>query len=259
MICAYGESPYLEECIRSLRAQRVRTRVLMSTSTPGAYLEGLAEKYGIPLRINTGEKGIAGDWNFALRQAETPLITLAHQDDVYAPEYVEEMLRRMNRARRPILFCSDYMELRGYRRVGKNRLLGIKRVLRVPMRALPGVRGARRLSLAFGNAICCPSVTYRREVMEAHPFPAGLKTNLDWQEWETLSRERGSFVSSPRPLVLHRIHPGSETSRLIGERVRGAEDEEMFRRFWPAPVARGLARLYAGGERSNDLEEPGKR
>ena len=64
-VCAYGESPYLEECVQSLLAQKVRTRILIATSTPNSYIYGIGEKYGIPVHINHGEKGLAGDWNFA--------------------------------------------------------------------------------------------------------------------------------------------------------------------------------------------------
>ena len=55
----------------------------MATSTPNEWIQGLAEKYEIPLYINTGEGGIAQDWNFAYRQAKTDYITIAHQDDIY--------------------------------------------------------------------------------------------------------------------------------------------------------------------------------
>ncbi len=34
VICAYRESPYLEECIQSLRGQTVASEILMVTSTP---------------------------------------------------------------------------------------------------------------------------------------------------------------------------------------------------------------------------------
>ena len=102
-ICAYGESPYLEACIRSLREQTVPTRILMATSTPTALLRAAAERWRIPLFIREGESGLAADWNFALRCAETSLVTLAHQDDVYADTYTEKMLAAMNRAQRPIL------------------------------------------------------------------------------------------------------------------------------------------------------------
>ena len=61
----------------------------MATSTPNEWIQGLAEKYEIPLYINTGEGGIAQDWNFAYRQAKTDYITIAHQDDIYEPNYLK--------------------------------------------------------------------------------------------------------------------------------------------------------------------------
>ena len=41
-LCAYGESPYLEECILSLRNQTVRSRILIATSTPNTEICRLA-------------------------------------------------------------------------------------------------------------------------------------------------------------------------------------------------------------------------
>ena len=88
-ICAYKESPYLEECILSLKNQTVKSNIIMATSTPNEWIQGLAEKYEIPLYINTGEGGIAQDWNFAYRQAKTDYVTIAHQDDIYEPNYLK--------------------------------------------------------------------------------------------------------------------------------------------------------------------------
>ena len=33
-ICAYKESPYLEECIKSLKNQTIKSNILIATSTP---------------------------------------------------------------------------------------------------------------------------------------------------------------------------------------------------------------------------------
>ena len=253
VICAFRESPYLEECILSLRKQTVSSRLLMVTSTPCGYLSDLSRKYGIELRVNTGEKGIGPDWNFALRNAETKLITLAHQDDVYEPEYTGKMLAEMNRVRNPILYFTGYGELREGRKVLSNQLLRIKRLMLVPIRLFPGAVWARRLTLRFGNPVFCPSVTYRKTVMADRPFGKELKSNVDWDMWERLSRIKGRFVYNPEPLMCHRIHKGSTTSEIIGGGNRSAEDLEMFRRFWPEGIARFLAKRYAGSEKSNQL------
>ena len=256
VICAYKESPYLEECIRSLLAQTVTSPVIIATSTPNGHIAGLAKRYGLPLRVNDGPKGIAGDWNFAYSCAGTALVTIAHQDDCYEPDYLEACLKRLSAARRPLIYFTDYAEIRNGRKVNRNKLLLIKRILLLPMRikALAGTRFGKRLSLAFGNPICCPSVTYVAKEMPNPPFMRGFYSNLDWQLWERLTRFHGSFEYDTRRLSYHRIHEGSETTRTIGtDNTRAKEDAVMFARFWPAPIVKILMHFYVSGEKSNRL------
>ena len=52
-ICAYKESPYLEECILSLKNQTVKSNIIMATSTPNEWIQGLAKKYEIPMDETT--------------------------------------------------------------------------------------------------------------------------------------------------------------------------------------------------------------
>ena len=91
-LCAYKESAYLEECVKSLLEQTVKSTIFIATSTPNDHINAVAEKYNIPVYVNYGEKGIGGDWNFAYDKAQTPLVTIAHQDDIYEPTYTEKML-----------------------------------------------------------------------------------------------------------------------------------------------------------------------
>ena len=57
VICAYKESPFLEECIVSLKKQTVESNIIMITSTPNDYIRNMAKKYEIELFINHGENG----------------------------------------------------------------------------------------------------------------------------------------------------------------------------------------------------------
>ena len=50
-VCAYQESPYLEECIKSLKKQTIKSNILIATSTPNDYIKGIADKYTIPYYI----------------------------------------------------------------------------------------------------------------------------------------------------------------------------------------------------------------
>lgn len=254
MVCAYKESPYLEECIRSLVNQTVKSRILIATSTPCGHISAVAEKYGLPVFVNTGKAGISGDWNFALRAGETELRTIAHQDDIYEPAYTETLLKRLNRCRNPILYFTDYGELRNGEKVIRNRLLRIKRLLLVPARLFPGWKFARRMSLAFGDPICCPSITYRGSIMKDYAFEDHFRSDLDWEMEEKLSRLKGSFVYQPSVLMYHRIHEESATTEIIGDHARTLEDYEMMKKFWPDRIAKRLSKAYAASEKSNRVK-----
>lgn len=255
VLCAYGESPYLEECILSLKNQKVRSRIIITTSTPSEYISELAQKYKIPVFVNEGVKGIGGDWNYAYSMAETALITIAHQDDIYDECYTEHMIERMNASRDPILFFCDYYELRNGTKVHDNTNLKIKRILLLPLRvkALQNSRFVRRRVLSFGCSICCPSVTYVHQKTGDNIFSTTMKVSLDWDQWEKQSKKRGAFVYDTTPLMCHRVHENSATTKLIEDSSRSREDLEMFRRFWPDPIARILAKKYSASEKSNQI------
>ncbi len=222
-VCAYGESPYLAECVASLREQTMPTRIIMCTSTPNDVIEAVAGDNDLPLFVNGEEPGIGHDWNYALSCAETPLVTIAHQDDVYCADYTEKMLAAMNDCVRPLIFFSDCGELREEEKVTDNRLLRIKRLL---LRSL-------------------------KKLVPAPLFSESMKCDLDWQAWERLSYEDGSFCYCPEILMYHRIHEDSETTRLIRNRVRTEEDLQMLRRFWPLLIAKAINMVYGYSQKSN--------
>ena len=254
-ICAYKESPYLEECIQSLRNQTVKSNILVATSTPNDYIKGIADKYAIPYYINEGEGGITQDWNYAYSCAKTEYITIAHQDDVYEKDYLETALALIAKARHPLLFFSDYYEIRDGKKVISNQLLKVKRIMLLPLRikAFQNVRWVRRRILSFGSPICCPSVTFATENLPETVFENHYRACEDWEAWEKISKRKGQFLYSTKLLVGHRIHEDSETTAAIGDNQRSKEEYEMFCKFWPKGVARFLLKFYSKGQNSNQL------
>ena len=254
-ICAYGESEYLEECISSLLNQTVKTNILISTSTPSEYIYKMAEKYGLPLCINKGEHGITQDWNFAYEHADTDYVTIAHQDDIYDKRYVECLLNNVNKVSRPLIYFTDYAEVRDGAIVANNKLLNTKRILLAPLRVkiLWSNKWIRRRILSLGSAICCPSVTYFRPNLPSPLFLNGFRSCEDWETWERVSRLKGAFVYNKKILTYHRIHENSETSKIIHDNKRTEEDFIMYRMFWPEWIAKILIKKYASSQKSNDL------
>ena len=255
VICAYKESPYLEECIQSVINQTVKSNVMIATSTDNLYIRGLAKKYNLEVRVATHKSDIARDWNFALESSDTEYVTIAHQDDVYERTYASNVLKRFEADTDALICCTDYYEVRNGERVSKNTLLFIKRILSslLCIKGLNKTYFGKRSAIAIGNGICCPSVTYNMNKMDLPVFEVGMKCNLDWQTWEKLSRKKGSFIYIHKLLMGHRIHEESTTTEIIGDNARGTEDYEMFRKFWPAPIAKIICKLYSNSEKSNKV------
>lgn len=257
-LCAYKENPYLEECIQSLLNQTTPSKILIVTSTYCEYIQKAADKYHLDLRVNhSGDSSAVTNWNFGYSQAETPLVTITHQDDIYEPEYVEQLLTLINSSEHPLIAFSDYGELRNGQKVYDNQLLRIKRILLSPLRmkVLWRNKFIRRRILSFGCSICCPSVMFIRHNLPDVIFQAGYVSNSDWQAWERLSKLDGDFLYCPKHLLLHRIHDESVTSQIIADDRRKIEDLEMFCEFWPQFIAKALEKLYSRAEKSNELNQ----
>jgi glycosyltransferase involved in cell wall biosynthesis len=254
-ICAYKESPYLEECVQSVLKQNQSSKVIMVTSTPNDYIQKICEQYNIPLFVNEGESGIVQDWNFAYKMSSTKYVTIAHQDDIYLPEYSEKVVQGLEESKHPLIAFTDYSELRNGEEVLCNRNLQIKRwmlsLLRI--KALHKSRFVRRRILSFGCPICCPSVAFAKENLPEEVFEKGFRSDEDWQAWEKLSKYKGSFVYVDKVEMCHRIHEESETSIIIGDNARSEEDFQMFCKFWPRPIAKILTKIYSSSETSNEL------
>lgn len=247
VVPAYSRSPHLRDCLASLRAQTRPSPVVVTTSTPYEGLEALVEAMGARLAVHSPNAGIGRDWNFALSEVGTPWVTIAHQDDIYLPEFVERTLAVASVETATTLVLTGYAELLEGDTRGTAPMLWIKRGLLefgfLGRRTVSSAAAKRRL-LWFGCPIPCPSVTVRLDRTRLR-FREDLRVNLDWEAWLRLAAMDGAFAYSRERLLLHRIHAGSETSAGVREGVRACEDLMMFESLWPKPMARLLARAYA--------------
>lgn len=257
-VCAYKESPYLEECLESLTRQNRPTenplsKIIICTATPNDFIENLAHKYNYQLFVNSAKPGIGSDWNFALSCVDTPLATIAHQDDIYEPAYAMHAINALLNSKHPLLFFSNYGEIRSDNKVTESRLLAVKRIMLSPIKngRFSSFKILRRRILSLGSAICCPSVTFALSNLKQPIFNCEMKCNLDWDAWTNISKLEGDFFYDPEVLMFHRVHEGSETTALIFDNTRTKEDLEMFKRYWPTPIAKILNSRYQDSQKSN--------
>ena len=253
IICAYKESPYLEECVKSLLNQTVNSPVYISTSTPNEHIKNIAKKYNVKLMINTKTKGHANDFNFAYEQAKTKYVTLCHQDDIYHKKFAELTIKKMKKSKKPIISFTNYCELRNDKVVKNNKLLIVKRLINFPLLIFKKSKKVRLFTLSIGNAICAPTISYNKEIVEKAVIDNGFKSNLDWISYIELAKLNGSFVYIRKPLLYRRIHEESLTTNVIANQIKREEDYKIFRMFWKEKTAKRLLKLYSTSEKSNNI------
>ena len=245
-VCAYGDSPYLERCLRSLKAQTAASELLICTSTPSPFISGLAEKYGIPLYVRDGVSGIGADWNFAFDTAKGRFVTLAHQDDMYEKHYTERLLSAARRWPDMTLFTTSSVTVKNGTPQPARAPEIVKKLLRIPLRfrRLADRTAVKRLVLQLGNAVMCPTCAYRKDVCGESPFSETHKFILDWEFLWDLAGRGGRWICDERPGIFYRIHGDAATASCIGSNVRETEEREMFRRMWPEAAVKLILHFY---------------
>lgn len=245
---AYGHSPWLEACIASLLAQdEPGSRVVVTTSTPTDGVHAVTRRLGVPLIVSTQQPGIASDWNFALTATDARHVTVAHQDDIYAPSFRAKTRSAFAHEPAGILAFTRYQEHTPAGPRPPNLNMRVKSALSelafVGRGSIHGRMAKRRL-LSLGNPVCCPSATIDRHGVPDFRFSEAFRTNLDWDAWLRMADLPGAFLYVREVLVSKGIHPASETSVTIASRVREREDLQMLEQFWPRSIARLLMSAY---------------
>lgn len=254
VVLAYKESKYLEDCIKSVLNQKYKSNVIIATSTPNDYIKTLAKKYNLKVIENKEKKGIGYDFDFAISCGQTKLVTVAHQDDIYESDYSKKVVEEYKKYKDSIIIFTDYYEIKHNQKVFKNTNLRIKRILLflVKHKNIANKRFVKRSCLAFGDAICCPAVTFVKDVTGNKIFESDMKCDIDWLAWERLSNNKGRFVFINESLMGHRVYEESTTSQILKEDARSREDYEILKKFWPRPIAKLLTKLYKNSEKSNN-------
>lgn len=254
VILAYQESPFLEECVKSVTSQSYPSEVIIATTTKNSYISNLAKKYSLKV-VEGKHTNIGGDFDFAVHSAKTPLVTIAHQDDIYEKNYSKKIVKTYQKYPGSSIIFTNYFEIRGKNRVYSNALLKIKHFLLIPVRAKKSLKSRhfKRSILRFGNSISCPTVTFVIKNCPKNIFKSDFKCNCDWHAWEKLSKEKGAFTYVKEPLMGHRISEDSTTTDIINQGIRTKEDYQIFQRFWPTPIAKLLTKFYQKSEKSNNL------
>lgn len=247
VILAYKESPYLEACIHSALNQSVGSEVVIATSTPNSYIQQLADENGLMVMVNPNGGSIGKDWNFGLSCAHTKYVTLAHQDDIYYPDFAARCIAEAEKysADKPLMVFTRSLTFKG----DKELRISFKNVVRwllifpFHFKRCISSKSIRKSVLLFSNSISCPGVFYVKQNLPEFKFNEQAKYILDWQAWYEMSQMEGAFIYVPDVLHMHREHTESATSKTELATLQ-QEEFTLLKRIWgSAIIAKLITRL----------------
>ena len=229
VILAYNISDDLEECIKSVINQSIKSNIVIATSTPNDYIFDLASEYSLGVMVNKEKSNKGRDYNFAIKSFDTELVTIAHQDDLYDRNYTKEIINCYKNNKDATIIFTDNYEIHGDKKIKKSKKLFWKRYFLLPLsfKLFQKIKFFKLRSLRREKFICTSSITFVKKNISEDIFPINLKYDNDWQGLIDLARKNTKFVYLKKGLVGYRV----EEKRINKKRIM--EDEKILQSMYP--------------------------
>ena len=237
VIPAYNGSLYLATTIASLLAQTHRDfRMFVVDDRSDDNSVAIARAFEDPrltVTMNAERRGLAGNWNVAQSLATTSYLLIAHQDDVYSPDFLARMTRLLDEHPRAFIAHSRVQYLDGRGRTFRPAAARFKDRFWPEDDPYEREPAAELAALQGGNYIVCPSVLYRSSAVRAiGRFNESLTFVPDWEYWIRGLSQGFSIVGTHEQLLQWRRHETTATSRE--EATLRRYDEELALLEWIA-------------------------
>ncbi len=229
VILAYNVSDDLEECIKSVINQSKKSNIVIATSTPNDYIIDLASEYSLGVMVNKTKSNKGRDYNFAINSFDTPLVTIAHQDDLYDRNYTKEILKTYKKNKQATIIFTDNYEIHNDKKIKNSKKLFWKRYFLFPLRFsfFQNKKFFKLRSLRREKYICTSSITFVKKNIDGDIFPTNLKYDNDWQGLIDLAKKNTRFVYLRKKLVGYRVEEKESN------KTKNKEDLKILKNMYP--------------------------
>lgn len=228
----FSNLAYLGEAIDSVLAQTVSTWELLIVDDcgpePADELVARLADPRIRLSRNATNLGLARNWNECFRQSNAPLVTLLHADDRLRPGYAATVLQSANYHGETAAFFTDTTIIGADGRRARSLPDFVKRFARRP-RIDHDLQGDAALAAVLANNyIFCPTLCYRKSLIDADPFDASWTFVVDLDAITRLLLGGQTLRAIRSPLYEYRRHHLNQTSILTADATRFAEEIALY-------------------------------
>ncbi len=230
----YSGVPYLRRAIESVLAQTLKAWVciVVDDAGPEADTAAAVASYGdsrIHYVRNQTNLGLAGNWNHALKLADTPLVTLLHSDDELAPGYGDAVIAAHEAHPNAVAVFTRTSIIDSNGESIFSFPDRMKRIIETLKGSSASVSGESGLNgLLRGQYIFCPTLCYRASRLQPDPFQPRWRMVADLEFLASTLLVGGEFVGIPEALYSYRRHAESQTTLLTASTERFDEEIEIY-------------------------------
>jgi GT2 family glycosyltransferase len=209
VVPVYNGARHLRETLASLLQQRAR--LICVDDASGDDSAAIVRACGVELLRNDHRLGLAANWNRCVELVTTPYFVLAHQDDVYEPDYAATMLALIAAHPRAFIAHCRTMSIDDDGRAVATPAARYKESLwpRGEVYEEDAASGLPRL--ARGNFIVAPSVIFRAEAVRSIGRFSPLEFVTDWEYWMRGLLAGWAIVGTRQRLLRFRRHAATAT------------------------------------------------
>lgn len=229
----YRQREYLRDAVGSVFAQAdPRWRLVVSDgggTSAGFVRELLGADPRCRVLPSDRPLGMADNWSRCLEAADTPLVTLLHEDDWLRPGYVGAMLAAADSYPNAIAFFCEAAVIGpdGRRRFSLPDF--VKRFYRPEYGRVVRVSGERGLRAVMrGNFVMCPTLCFRRGRLGVRRFEPRWRQVLDLDLIARLLLAGEELVGLPDVLYDYRRHADNATAVQTESLLRFEEERDLF-------------------------------
>jgi glycosyltransferase involved in cell wall biosynthesis len=244
MIPTFNPSEYLEKVLNDVLSQKEKHPqmevVVVDDASDKVDTAKLVLNYAgdrVACVVHKTNKGLAGNWNYCISNAQGKYVHILHQDDRIHPGFysnIEKLFQDYPQC--GAAFCRhEFID-------ENNNVIGTSEL----EQNLEGVIAYFIDRIFVSQRIQCPSIVVPKAIYQlVGLFRDDLHYTLDWDMWKRIAAEY-EIAYSPEILCAYRIHSGSETTRL---RQRGIcfkdhlKAVNIAKEYLPKSKANALATL----------------
>lgn len=179
---------------------------------------------------NKKKSSITNNFNNCVKYAKTELFCIMHQDDIYEPNYLEEMLKGMSIYKDAVIAHCDFFTIDET----NSKILDMKYELKRKLFSNQEEYTFKDYLdefelLMMGDYIICPSVMYRRSIFEEIGyFDERYSQVEDWDFYLKVLLNQNRILRVNKQLFNYRIHKKTKSNELVKNLVKYKEEIFML-------------------------------